>query len=121
MRWTKIAESGLLRPDGDGYWAADELRANNNTGYARLPKQLEAGNYVLRHEIIALHGAREVGGAQMYPQCINVKVAGTGTLSLPEGVSGSNLYSKTEPGILVDIYRGLKSYQIPGPSVWAMD
>lgn len=43
--------------------------ANNNTGSLTIPSDLKAGNYVLRHEIIALHSAGQEDGAQAYPQC----------------------------------------------------
>jgi hypothetical protein len=33
-----------------------------------IPSTLKPGAYVLRHEIIALHGARSDDGAQAYPQ-----------------------------------------------------
>lgn len=35
----------------------------------KLPSKLAAGNYVIRHEIIALHSGSNVNGAQLYPQC----------------------------------------------------
>lgn len=33
-----------------------------------VPQHLAPGNYVLRHEIIALHAAGQANGAQNYPQ-----------------------------------------------------
>ena len=40
---------------------------NNNTWSVTIPMGIKAGNYVLRHETIALHQAQAVGGAQNYP------------------------------------------------------
>lgn len=41
-----------------------------------VQSEMAAGNYVLRHETIALHSAGQEGGAQAYPQCVNLKVTG---------------------------------------------
>lgn len=43
--------------------------ANNFTASATIPSDIASGSYVLRHEIIALHGAGTEDGAQNYPQC----------------------------------------------------
>lgn len=99
-------------------WATDELIANNNTWTVTIPKTLAPGGYVLRHEIIALHSANQVDGAQNYPQCFNLKVTGTGTAN-PVGVKATRLYKYKGPGIYLSIYYpALTSYRIPGPAVW---
>ncbi|KAJ5491151.1 Polysaccharide monooxygenase [Penicillium diatomitis] len=115
LEWFKIEAEGLFN---DGTWASDALIANNNTGSVTIPSSLAAGNYVLRHEIIALHSAENKDGAQNYPQCLNLKVTGGGSDS-PSGVVGTSLYKDTDPGILVNIYNNLKSYVIPGPAVYS--
>lgn len=48
-------------------FADDDMIANNNTWTVQIPASIKAGNYVLRHETIALHQAQGVGGAQNYP------------------------------------------------------
>ncbi|KAF7713135.1 Lytic cellulose monooxygenase [Penicillium ucsense] len=115
LEWFKIEADGLHK---DGTWASDALIANNNTGSVTIPSSLAAGNYVLRHEIIALHSANNKDGAQNYPQCLNLKVTGGGSDS-PSGVVGTSLYKDTDPGILVNIYNNLKSYIIPGPALYS--
>jgi lytic cellulose monooxygenase (C1-hydroxylating) len=40
---------------------------NNNTWTVTIPSLIKAGNYVLRHEKIALHQAESAGEAQNYP------------------------------------------------------
>lgn len=48
-----------------------------------------------------------------------VKVTGSGSATLPTtGTDMTKAYSATDPGVLCDIYSGLKSYEIPGPAVW---
>ena len=77
---------------------------------------------MLRHEIIALHVAEKVDGAQAYPQCVNLRVergiGGEGR-RLEGGVKGEELYGSRDEGILVDVHRKIEGYKIPGPKVWA--
>merc|ERR1711977_709365 len=101
-----------------GTWASDALMANNLTGSVTIPSTIAPGNYVLRHEIIALHSAGQADGAQNYPFCVNLEVTGSGTDS-PEGVLGTALYTPTDAGILVSIYTAGATYEIPGPALYA--
>ncbi|KAL3467632.1 glycosyl hydrolase family 61-domain-containing protein [Aspergillus heterothallicus] len=119
LEWFKISESGLI--DGTtapGSWASDELIANNNSWTATIPSGIAAGNYVLRHEIIALHSAGNENGAQNYPQCFNLEITGGGS-DAPSGVLGTELYTPTDAGILFNIYTSMDSYPIPGPAVYS--
>ena len=106
-----------------GYWAADKLREENASWRVTIPACLAPGSYVLRHEIIALHGAFEQGKAQNYPQCVNLRVmgggGGGGVGMLEGGVEGIGLYRDTDPGILVGIYNSLPGYVVPGPKIWS--
>ena len=108
----------MIRPGGQGHWITDELMESNFTATTTLPKNIKAGNYVLRHEIIALHGARDDNGAQSYPQCVNVKIGGNGKIAPRAGIAGTALYSRTEPGMKFDLYANPTSYPFPGPSLW---
>jgi cellulase len=94
------------------------LIANNNSWSVTIPSDIASGNYVLRHEIIALHSAEESDGAQNYPQCVNLMITGTGTAT-PSGTLGTALYSETDAGILVNIYSSLSTYEIPGPTLYS--
>ncbi|KAI0407144.1 glycosyl hydrolase family 61-domain-containing protein [Xylaria palmicola] len=122
LRFFKISEIGLL--DGanvtkgpGGLWATDLLIANNNSWIVEIPPQIKPGFYVLRTEIISLHNASNAIGAQNYPQCLNLRVEGNGTL-LPSGTPGKELYDPEEPSVHLDIYKeGLSTYKIPGPTV----
>ncbi|TDZ47660.1 Endoglucanase-7 [Colletotrichum trifolii] len=113
LKWVKIQESGYE----DGTWASLALIKNNNTGSATIPADFAPGNYVLRHEIIAMHGAGSENGAQNYPQCVNVEVTGSGTAT-PEGVLGTELYKSTDPGILFSPYQAKVDYTPPGPPLY---
>lgn len=117
LEFFKIDQKGLI--DGNeapGTWATDNLISSNNSWTVTVPSDIAAGNYVLRHEIIALHSAGNKDGAQNYVQCLNFKVTGGGNAS-PQGTLGTKLYKDTDPGILVNIYQSLDSYDIPGPAL----
>ncbi|PLB34559.1 putative endo-1,4-beta-glucanase [Aspergillus candidus] len=116
LEFFKIGGVGLVEQDPiPGVWGADQMIANNNSWMVQIPPTIAPGNYVLRHETIALHGAGSENGAQNYMQCFNLEVTGSGTAK-PEGVPGKELYKATDPGILVNIYESLE-YVVPGPSV----
>lgn len=114
LRWSKIAQAGL----SNGKWPTDPMPTNNFTSTLTIPPKLAPGNYVLRHEIIALHGASNDNGAQLYPQCLNLKVSSSGSVSPSGGVPGTSLYTKTDPGIKYNLYIGQTTYPIPGPALW---
>jgi hypothetical protein len=118
LSWTKISQGGLISGSATGTWVTDTMIANNFTSSTTIPSKLKAGNYVIRHEIIALHGAQSDNGAQNYPQCLNVKVGGSGTVAPPTGTAGTALYKRTDAGILFNLYTTFTSYPYPGPTVW---
>jgi cellulase len=104
LSWFKVDQVGLLNPNvTSGYWGTDVLINNNNSWVVEIPPTLAKGNYVLRHEIIALHAAGSAGGAQVYPQCVNLAVSGTGTAK-PAGIPATQFYTPTDPGILFSAY-----------------
>lgn len=117
LSFFKIDEAGLN--DGAAQdWASDDLIANGNAWTVTIPEDIAPGQYVLRHEIIALHSAQDANGAQNYPQCINIEVTGSGSAE-PAGVAATELYTPEDPGISLSIYNGLTSYEIPGPAVYS--
>lgn len=117
LEFFKIDEAGILdSSSAPGTWASDVMIGNNNTWLVQIPASIKAGNYVLRHETIALHSAGSVNGAQNYPQCFNLEITGSGT-EVPAGVLATELYTPTDPGIEVNIYVSGLDYQIPGPTL----
>lgn len=124
LRWNKIDELGWINatdPEGiqlGGTWGSDVLRRNGASWLVSIPDVPE-GEYVLRHEIIALHVAEMLDGAQTYPQCVSVRVqGGAGGKRLDKGVLGSELYGERDKGILVDVHGNVTAYEIPGPKMW---
>jgi hypothetical protein len=124
LEWFKVGELGQLELSTvggtAGKWAADLLfeHKTNLTWTVTVPEEIKPGNYILRHEIISLHMGGAENSTQMYPQCINLKVAGNGTVS-PKGLPGPKLYSAQDPGIVYNIYIDYWNpqtvYRIPGP------
>lgn len=120
LEFVKIDQSGLLgQSDGkykQGHWASDTLIENGLTWSVKLPEDIAPGEYVLRHEIIALHSAHLPNGAQNYPQCITLKVGGSGTKT-PKGVSATTFY--TPQSVDYSVWTDpLKPFTIPGPALW---
>jgi Auxiliary Activity family 9 (formerly GH61) len=82
--WFKIAQRGLLSGTiQEGMWGQKILGGDNWDGTPELwtetiPAALKPGNYLIRHEIIALHIANK---PQWYPQCAHLTVTGSGTES----------------------------------------
>lgn len=131
LRFNKIDERGLIHSNPDhpigkpgdgvttGYWATDELRKNGNKAWFKVPEWVAPGNYVLRHELMALQSAMITGtGIQHYPQCINLIVTGQGSDNLESGTLGTDLYRKDQPGVVVNIFRNPGESSVPGPEVY---
>ncbi|CAE6531816.1 unnamed protein product [Rhizoctonia solani] len=134
-KFFKIAEEGLdgskkpnpsgndHTPAGQGLWAQNRIQYENSYHWFTIPSDIKAGEYLVRHELISLHGAASYSeGAQYYPACIQVKVTGGGNAT-PATTPATQLY-KTEDGI-VDIYQpydkggiSASTYKIPGPALY---
>ncbi|KAH7394057.1 endoglucanase-like protein II [Phaeosphaeria sp. MPI-PUGE-AT-0046c] len=117
LSWTKLWED-----KSSGTWAVDKLLAGSYTGKKGQHKMkmpaLAPGEYILRPEILALHEGNREGGAQFYMECVHVTVGGSGTKTLPAGVSFPGAYKANDPGVLFNIYGGSSSYPGVGPAVW---
>ncbi|GJD01255.1 glycosyl hydrolase family 61 [Colletotrichum higginsianum IMI 349063] len=120
LKWFKAAEAGL----SGSTWAVDTMIANGGWHYFTLPSCVAPGDYLLRVELIALHGASVQGEAQFYMGCAQIRVTGSGNNAGSSFVSFPGAYSASHPGILVSIYdntgrptNGGRPYSIPGPAV----
>ncbi|KAK4464101.1 glycosyl hydrolase family 61-domain-containing protein [Cladorrhinum samala] len=134
LRWTKIDDSAPVLidplssdggPPGSGRWATNVLIGQNNSWQVEIPSWVKPGPYVLRNEIIALHFAKDLDGAQNYPLCMNLWVeapiaAPTRTFALDEH-DARTFYKPTDPGILFGVNNGtpLSTYKVPGPTLHA--
>ncbi|KIJ55697.1 lytic polysaccharide monooxygenase [Sphaerobolus stellatus SS14] len=114
--WFKIQQEAYA----NGVWASDNVANNNHSYTVTIPKKIAPGDYLLRHEILALHAGSNVGGAQFYPVCVQLTVTGGGSLS-PSGLSFPGTYKANDTGILFNVYLGdasNKAYVPPGGAVY---
>ncbi|KAF9651788.1 glycoside hydrolase family 61 protein [Thelephora ganbajun] len=112
-KWFKIDQAGR---DSSGNWVQQQIM-NGNVYSANLPKNLAPGQYLVRHEIIALHLATQKGRAEFYPSCQQIKVGGNGTggPTQDELLSFPGSYSDDDPGIYTpNIYDPNTEYVFPG-------
>lgn len=112
--WFKISEESYN--PSTGKWAVDNLIANGGTQNIPIPSCIENGQYLLRGEIIALHGASSRNGAQFYMECAQINVTGGSGSVSPATVSFPGAYSASDPGILFNLYTTPINYIVPGPS-----
>ncbi|ORY13436.1 glycoside hydrolase [Clohesyomyces aquaticus] len=117
LKFVKFDAGAWLSGNDPGTWVTDNLIKSNISWSTTLPSNLAPGNYVIRHEIIALHAAQSTNGAQAYPQCVNFKVEGSGTQTVTGGVAGTALYKASDPGIVFNLYSKFTGYTMPGPAV----
>lgn len=118
--WFKISEDGY--DASTEKWGVDNLIATAGLQTITIPTCLEDGQYLIRTELIALHGASTANGAQFYGGCGQISVTGGTTAKTPSTVSFPGAYSATDPGILIEIYYPkLTNYTAPGPSVFTCD
>ncbi|KAI0692679.1 glycosyl hydrolase family 61-domain-containing protein [Cerioporus squamosus] len=107
LGWQKIDQLGAAN-SSDTDWVQGLLPHNSKPIQVTIPDKLKPGYYMIRHEIIALQLANDhsEGGAEFYPQCIQVEVKGTGNLvpSSSDIVHFPGAYKANDPGIEVDVY-----------------
>jgi len=101
-------------------WGSDYLAKQGASWTVTIPA-LKPGEYILRHEILGLHVAGTRMGAQFYPSCVQIKVGGSGTKTLPSGVGLPGAYDPDDAqGVLVQLWKvnsGLVNYTAPGGPV----
>jgi len=113
--WFKVSQAGLTNVATQD-WATTDLIAAAGVQNIPIPACIASGQYLLRAEIIALHAANSVDGAQFYMECAQINVTGGTGKETPTTVSLPGAYSATDPGILINIYQTLANYTIPGPA-----
>ncbi|KAJ3727217.1 glycoside hydrolase family 61 protein [Lentinula guzmanii] len=141
LKWFKIWEDGYIASNQT--WGVDRLIANKGKVTFDIPSCIPAGQYLLRHEIIALHAASSYPGAQFYVsslvlfirtistpvelplcrttfqmECAQLQITGGGSTE-PSTVSFPGAYAGTDPGVTINIYYPpVTNYTVPGPDVF---
>jgi cellulase len=86
-------------------WAADK----GNSHSFQIPSDIKPGTYVMRTELIALHGNAKavqggpVSGPEFYVHCFNIDVIGSGTAT-PAGVTFPGGYKPGDKGLYSSPY-----------------
>lgn len=75
-KWFKIDQMGMTAPPLTGTsWGTAVVMAKLSWN-STIPATLAPGNYLIRHELLALHQANT---PQFYPECAQVVVSGSGS------------------------------------------
>ncbi|KAK6360082.1 hypothetical protein TWF730_006236 [Orbilia blumenaviensis] len=116
--WFKINQVGLISGTmGAGKWGSGQVM-DTLKWTVKIPASLPSGEYLIRHELLALHQANN---PQFYPECAQLTVTGGGNGTPGPLVDLQKTYSGSDPDVNVDIYIASKdktSYTCPGPAVW---
>lgn len=113
--WFKVQENGR-EGTSDTWGATAVMTAGGSVSYT-IPECIEPGNYLVRHEIIALHSAYSYPGAQFYPGCHQIKVTGGGSTAPSDLVAFPGAYKGADAGITYDAYNP-SEYTVPGPQLF---
>jgi len=128
VKFFKVSERGF-NAEKDKW--ANQIAVDDGDRYSvQIPSDIKSGTYVLRTELVALHGNGKnlvtgpLKGPQFYPYCFNVDVLGGGSAE-PEGVSFPGAYKEDDAGIAFAPFVGAGSgtehnskYVIPGPPLY---
>ena len=66
--WFKIQQDGLT----DGVWGTERVINGQGRHSIKIPECIAPGQYLLRAEMVALHGAGNYPGAQFYMECAQI-------------------------------------------------
>ncbi|KAF2216025.1 glycoside hydrolase family 61 protein, partial [Cercospora zeae-maydis SCOH1-5] len=118
--WVK-AEMGLLcsPPENGAILNKAWCAWDQNGPKFIIPDTLEAGEYLVRGEHIAMHGAHD-NGVEFYFACAQLKVTGTSATGIPgDKVKIPGVYQPNDPAIHFSIWNNaIKEYTpTPGPAV----
>nr|CAB97283.2 related to cel1 protein precursor [Neurospora crassa] len=123
--WFKIDEMGMWGGKLNSANWGTALIVKNHQWSSEIPKNMAPGNYLIRHELLALHQANT---PQFYAECAQIVVQGSGNAVPPSDY----LYSiptyapQNDPGVTltrdfkIDIYSSkATTYTPPGGRVWS--
>jgi hypothetical protein len=121
----KISELGRKEGgDGRSWFMGDLTTGPDATLSVTLPTDLPAGEYLVRHELIAMQLGGSSGGAEFYPACFQIRLAAPSrsAAALPSGDQVVNFpggYNDEDPGIHdPHVYDGPDHpYIFPGPAL----
>jgi hypothetical protein len=117
--WFKIWEDNPTITSSSITWDTDALNDNkgDTTVSVTIPTCVAPGEYLLRVQHIGLHSAEQVGGAQFYIGCAQLKIEGSGSLNPSSKVSLPGAIAGNDPGVAINIWWPIPTQYInPGPA-----
>jgi len=109
--WFKVYEDKPIVSSNEIRWP----NFNKSSLDVQIPSCIADGEYLVRFEHIALHGAGSPGGAQLYISCAQVKVSGGSGSARPSLMSFPGAYNANDGGLTVNIYWPIPTnYKAPG-------
>lgn len=113
LDWFKIAEDVYE----NGVWGSSKISDSLEYTFS-IPTDLRSGNYLVRHDVLALH---EPGAPQLYPYCFQARLASDGNVVPTDTVRIPEAYNdgRTNAYIQWSIYDGDQTQFVnPGPAVY---
>jgi hypothetical protein len=80
-------------------WANEIIIEAGYKNTFQLPSDIKPGMYILRTDLLSLHGNGMIDGPQFYTHCFNLDISGTGNAA-PSGVKFPGGYKENEPGVV---------------------
>jgi len=99
-KWFKIDQQGLTGANlNSNDWGTAVIYKTLKWS-SKIPASLKPGNYLIRHELLALHQANT---PQFYPECAQIEVTGSGTATPgSQYLASIPAYApQSDPGIMV--------------------
>lgn len=100
QNWFKIDQQGMTAPPLTGTSWGTAVVYKDLKWTSTIPSSLAPGNYLIRHELLALHQANT---PQFYAECAQLVVTGSGSAT-PSGSYLASIpayASQSDPGIMV--------------------
>ncbi|KEY66401.1 hypothetical protein S7711_05835 [Stachybotrys chartarum IBT 7711] len=125
--WFKIDEGGFhgdgvrvfLDSENPSGWDIARLVGSNRQWNSTIPAGLAPGNYLIRHELIALHQANS---PQFYPECAQIVITGSGTAqpgaSYMAAIPGYASQNDANIRVPINDHSIPQTYVVPGPPVY---
>ena len=88
--WFKIQEDGF--DASTSTWGTSKVINGQGRHAINIPSCIASGQYLLRAEMIALHGASSYPGAQFYMECAQINIVGGTGAKTPSTVSFPGAY-----------------------------
>ncbi|CAG7561979.1 unnamed protein product [Fusarium equiseti] len=119
LDWYKIHQ-GLVCKSG----SPEQLRGpswcswDEDSVHFKIPSTLPDGQYIVRGEHIALHGAHG-GEAEFYTACAQLEISGNSASSIPgTSVKIPGVYKQDDPAVNFSLWGSSTAYDLtPGPDV----